>query len=321
MKVFITRKIPEEGISLLKNMFEVELHDSDEPISYESLLKGVKDASGLFCLLSDRIDKRIIESASKLKVIANYAAGYNNIDIETASLKGIYVTNTPDVLTETTADLAWALILSVARKIVESDQFLRSGKFKGWGPKLLLGNDVFGKTLGILGMGKIGTAVAKRGTGFSMDIIYHSPNRKLDSEKSTGAKYVPFDEFISRSDFLSLNLPLTKNSEHIISTNEFDKMKPSAFLINTARGPIVDEKALVSALKVGKIKGAGLDVFEFEPKIERELLSMKNVVLLPHIGSASEYTREKMSQISAESIIEVLTGKIPANCVNTGLLK
>jgi glyoxylate reductase len=318
MKVLVTRKIPKEGISKLEKACEVDVFDSDDPIPDDVLLSRVKDVSGILALLSDNIDKKVIQATTKLKIIANYAVGYNNIDVDEASKRGIYVTNTPDVLTETTADLVLVLILSISRRIVEADAFLRSGSFTGWAPTLLLGDDVYGKTLGILGMGKIGTAVAKRATGFDMKIIYHNrkPNKK--SEGITGAEYVTFERLIKESDFLSLNLPFSQESRYIISAKEFDMMNKSSYLINASRGPLVDEKALVKALKSGKIKGAGLDVFENEPKVENELLSMKNVILLPHIGSATENTRSKMAVMAATSITDALTGKTPRNCVNIG---
>ncbi|MBU1628277.1 D-glycerate dehydrogenase [bacterium] len=318
MKVFVTRRIPKKGISLLAEKFEMEIYDSDDPIPYDELLKGVKGSVGLLSLLSDKVDKNVMDAAPALKVIANYAVGYNNIDIEEATKRKIHVTNTPEVLTETTADLVWALILSVSRRIVEADKFMRKREFKGWAPNLFLGEDVYWQTLGILGMGKIGSAVAKRAKGFGMNIIYHDPQHKPYYEEETSAELVSFEELLTTSDFLSLNLPLTKENRHIISYKELDMMKRTAYLINTARGPIVDEKGLVQALKEGKIKGAGLDVYEDEPKVEEELLSMENVVLLPHIGSATGATRDKMAIMAAQSIVDVLSGRRPKHTVNMG---
>jgi len=317
VKVFVTRQIPQKGLEMLKARFEVEIGASDRNLSRREICEGTKDADALVCLLSDAIDEEILSGAKKLKIIANYAVGYNNINVEYAKEHGIFVTNTPGVLTETTADLTWALMLSVARRIVEADKFTRSGKFKGWEPELMLGSDVFGKTLGVIGAGRIGQAVMKRAIGFGMRVIYYSKSRlPLDIESNLNASYVSLEKLLKEADFVSLHVPLTKNTYHMIGEDQLSLMKRTAYLINTARGPVVDEEALVKFLKEKRIAGAALDVFENEPLLTPGLTELDNVVITPHIGSASKETREKMSVIVAENVIAALEGKIPPNCVN-----
>ncbi|HNU97114.1 MAG TPA: D-glycerate dehydrogenase [Candidatus Syntrophosphaera thermopropionivorans] len=314
-KLFITRYIPEEAIKRLEEVFEVEIFPENRAITHEELKEKVKDIDALICLLTDNIDHEIIEAASNLKCISVYAVGYNNIDVETATKHGIVICNTPGVLTETTADLAWALIMSCARRIVEADCFVREGKFQGWEPMLMLGNDIFGKTLGIIGMGRIGRAVANRALGFDMKVIYYDP--QVDPE-SLPSDYVSVDltTLCQNSDFISIHTPLTPETRHLIGEKEFNLMKPTAILINTARGPIIDEQTLISALKEHKIAGAGLDVYENEPVIPEELIKLSNVILLPHIGSASYETRTKMALLAAENAIAVIEGKNPPARVN-----
>ena len=314
-KLFITRYIPEEAIKRLEEVFEVEIFPENRAITHEELKEKVKDIDALICLLTDNIDHEIIEAASNLKCISVYAVGYNNIDVETATKHGIVICNTPGVLTETTADLAWALIMSCARRIVEADRFVREGKFQGWEPMLMLGNDIFGKTLGIIGMGRIGRAVAHRALGFDMKVIYYDP--QVDPE-SLPSDYVSVDltTLCQNSDFISIHTPLTPETRHLIGEKEFNLMKSTAILINTARGPIIDEQALISALKENKIAGAGLDVYENEPVIPEELIKLSNVILLPHIGSASYETRTKMALLAAENAIAVIEGKNPPARVN-----
>lgn len=317
MKVFVTRQIPQKGLEMLKARFEVEIGASDRNLSRREICEGTKDADALVCLLSDAIDEEILSGAKELKIIANYAVGYNNINVEYAKEHGIFVTNTPGVLTETTADLTWALMLSVARRIVEADKFTRSGKFKGWEPELMLGSDIFGKTLGVIGAGRIGQAVMKRAIGFGMRVIYYSKSRlPLDIESNLNASYVSLEKLLKEADFVSLHVPLTKNTYHMIGEDQLSLMKRTAYLINTARGPVVDEEALVKFLKEKRIAGAALDVFENEPLLTPGLTELDNVVITPHIGSASKETREKMSVIVAENVIAALEGKIPPNCVN-----
>ena len=314
-KLFITRYIPEPAIKRLEEVFEVEIFPENRAITHEELKEKVKDIDALICLLTDNIDHEIIEAASNLKCISVYAVGYNNIDVETATKHSIVICNTPGVLTETTADLAWALIMSCARRIVEADRFVREGKFQGWEPMLMLGNDIFGKTLGIIGMGRIGRAVAHRALGFDMKVIYYDP--QVDPE-SLPSDYVSVDltTLCQNSDFISIHTPLTPETRHLIGEKEFNLMKPTAILINTARGPIIDEQTLISALKEHKIAGAGLDVYENEPVIPEELIKLSNVILLPHIGSASYETRTKMALLAAENAIAVIEGKNPPARVN-----
>ncbi|MEN3008594.1 glyoxylate reductase [Pseudothermotoga sp.] len=322
-KVFVTRKILEEGLNMLREKFDVEVSDYDGVIPRKMLLEKVKGVDAILSLLTDAIDAEVMDAAGpNLKIVANYAVGYNNIDVEEATKRGILVTNTPGVLTETTADLAWALMMAIARRIVEADRFVREGKFRGWEPMLLLGTDVYGATLGIVGFGRIGQAMARRALGFGMKVLYHDNARVPEQiEKELKATYVDLPTLLKESDFVSLHVPLTKETHHLIGEKELKMMKKGAYLINTARGPVVDEKALVKALKEGWIKGAALDVFENEPEVEPELLKLDSVVLAPHIASASYATRSKMSIMAAENIIKALNGEVPPNLVNPEVLQ
>ncbi|HPA45860.1 MAG TPA: D-glycerate dehydrogenase [bacterium] len=316
-KVLVTRRIPEPGLEILRAHCEVELFPHDRNMTREELLAAVKEKDGLLSLLTDRIDAGLFDAAPKLRAVANCAVGFNNIDLAAATARGIPATNTPGVLTDTTADLTWALIMSAARRIAEADRFTRAGKFDGWGPMMMLGGDIHGKTLGIVGMGRIGQAVAKRAGGFHMRILY-SDSVMLDpaTAQSLPVALVDFETLLEQSDFVTLHVPLNDQTYHLIGEKEFALMKPTAYLINTSRGPVVDEKALVKALQDCKIAGAGLDVFEHEPQIEPELLQMENVVLLPHIGSASFETRARMAIMAAENLVAALRGERPPNCVN-----
>lgn len=314
--VYVTRPIPEPGIELLKKHCEVEVNPIDELISKEQIIEKVKDRDALLCLLTDKIDCDVIKAGNKLKIIANYAVGYDNIDVACATEHGIYVSNTPGVLTETTADMAWALMFAVARRIVEADKFTRAGKFKGWSATLFLGSDIYGKTLGIVGVGRIGAAVAKRAKGFNMKVLYTDVRRNYEIEQEVGAVKVDMDTLLKESDFVSLHVPLMPETRHLIGRRSLAMMKPTAYLINTSRGPVVDELALVEALKNKVIAGAGLDVYEWEPNITPELLELDNVVLAPHIASATNETRTKMAIMAAENIIAALEGKTPPNAVN-----
>ncbi|MEN3043124.1 MAG: D-glycerate dehydrogenase [Fervidobacterium sp.] len=316
MKVFVSYAIPEKGIEMLRKKFDVFVHEKEEFLSKEEMIQMCKDADAIISQLRDPIDAEFIESLGNTKIIANYAVGYNNIDVQAAIKRGIYVTHTPGVLTEATADIAFALLLAVARKIVQADKFVRDGKFVGWKPKLFLGYELYGKTLGIIGMGRIGQAVARRALGFGMRIIYYNRNRLPEqTEKIYDAKYVPLDELVQISDFISIHTPLTNETYHLLDKEKIMKMKPNAIIINTARGPVVDEQALYNALRDGKIAGAGFDVYENEPLLTPGLEKLDNVVLLPHIGSATYETREKMSEMVALNVIEALEGKIPPNLV------
>jgi glyoxylate reductase len=306
-KVFITRKIPSAGIELLyEKGYDVDVHVKDSPLDEKIFINKIKYIDALIPLLSDKIDKRLIDQAPNLKVIANYAAGYNNIDVKYARSKKIEVTNTPDVLTSATADLTWALILSLSKRVVEGDRFLREGKFKGWAPLLMLGGDVTGKTLGIIGAGRIGQAVARRAKGFDMTVLYASSARIAAFEDETNSTMINLEELLSRSDYISIHCPLTEDTHHLINAGNINQIKQGAYLINTARGPVVEEKALADALVKGRLSGAGLDVYEFEPRVTKELLALKNVVLLPHVGSATLETRSEMARIAARNVIAVL---------------
>ncbi len=317
-QVLLTHRLPQPGIELLEKHVDLSINPLDVPMSRQDMIMGIKDKDGLICLLNDKVDAEVIDAAKHLKIIANYAVGYNNIDVQAATKRKIPVTNTPGVLTETTADLTFALILSAARRIVEADRYLREGKFKGWAPMLMLGDDVYHKTLGIIGFGRIGRAVAQRAKGFHMKIIYYEPVRlSHDIEKEYSAEYRSLDDLLKESDFMTIHTLLVESTHHLISGKEFSLMKKTAYIINTARGPIVDEKALVKALKERMIAGCALDVFEKEPEVEKELIAMPNTVLTPHIGSASIETRTKMAMMVAENIITVLVqkGRAP-NVVN-----
>ena len=313
--LFLTRRIPEPAIKRLEEKFTLKINPYNRALTHQELIEGVKDAEALICLLTDNIDKEVISAAPKLKVISSYAVGYNNIEVEYATQLGIAVCNTPGVLTETTADLTWALILATCRRISESERFLRKGNFKGWEPMLMLGLDVYGKTLGIIGMGRIGQAVAKRATGFEMRIIYYNDS-SLSQTLAFEAREVTLKTLLQEADIITLHLPLTKETFHLISKEEFALMKESAVLINTSRGAVIEEKELIKALKTKRIFAAGLDVYENEPDIPQELLALENVVLLPHIGSASIETRTKMALLAAENAIAVMEGKEPPAKVN-----
>jgi len=321
MKIFVTRKIPEPGLDFLRKYHEIEVNPQGRVISKKEIIQGLKGKDGLLCLLTDIIDKEIIESEPNLKMIANYAVGYNNIDVKTATKHKIPVSNTPDVLTDTTAEMAWALLFSVARRIVEADRFTRQGKFKGWAPMLMHGQDVTGKTLGVIGTGRIGTAFALKSKGFKMNILYYDQVKNKKIEEELFAKKVELDRLLKESDFISLHVPLLPATHHLIGEKQLKMMKKTSILINTSRGPIVDEQALVKALKNNWIFGAGLDVYEHEPQINKELLKLDNVILQPHSASATTETRTKMAIIAAENIITGLKGEIPPNCINPEIFK
>lgn len=320
--ILVTRQIPEAGLEILrKNFKNVIVNTKDKNLTHDELKKKVKGIDAILCLLSDKIDAEVISNMDKCKVISNYAVGFNNIDIDEATKRGIIVTNTPGVLTDATADLTWALILAVTRRVVEADKFLRKGKFKGWKPTLLLGTELAGKTLGIIGAGRIGTAVGLRAKGFKMKVLYFNINRNETLEEEVGAKKVSLETLLKNSDIITLHVPLTPKTKHLIGEKEINLMKKTAYLINTSRGEVVDEKALIKALKNGRIAGAGLDVFEQEPFVPKELIELDNVVLTPHIGSATLEARTKMAIVASENIVKVLSGKIPANVVNSEVLK
>jgi glyoxylate reductase len=315
-RVYITRPIQDEAIVLLKENFDVTMNHEDRVVDRDELMGAVENVDALLCLINDNVDREIINRAAGVKIIANYGVGYNNIDVREASRKGIIVTNTPDVLTDATADLAWGLLLAAARRIVESDRFTREGKYKSWSPTLLLGRSVAGKTLGIIGAGRIGKAVAKRSIGFDMKVLYHNRNRDDNMEKEFNAEWTDMETLIRKADFISLHVPLTDQTHHMIGAREFETMKDTAILINTSRGPVVDEKALVNALRQRLIWGAGLDVYEREPQIEEGLNDLDNVVLASHIGSATVEARTSMAMMAARNILSVLNGGQPLTPVN-----
>lgn len=321
MNVFITANLPGKSVELLKKNFHVEVFPEECSPTQDEILQGAEDAHALITMVADRIDKNIIDACPNLTVISNCGVGYENIDVSYATRKGIFVTNTPGVLTETTADLVWALIFSVARRAVEGDSFVREGRFVGWRPALLLGVNVYGKTLGIYGMGRIGTAVARRAIGFNMRVIYHNRKKNEEAERETGAKHVDFPTLLAESDFIVITAPLNEESRGRFGLEEFQNMKRSSVLVNVGRGQIVKEKELAHALKEGIIWGAGLDVYEREPIVEEALLNLTNVVLLPHLGSASRETRERMAYMAVESVVQTLSGKTPRNLVNPRAIK
>lgn len=319
--VYITRKVPEHTIIELQKIAEVKMWEKEEePVPRQILLEEAKKADALLTMLSDAIDEEVFEAGQNLKVVANLAVGFDNIDVESATKKGITICNTPDVLTDTTADLAFILMLTVARRIGEAAQLVRSGNWKSWSPYFMAGTDVHHKTLGIIGMGSIGEAVAKRALGFDMKVIYHNRNRKADVEAKLGVDYSSFDDLIIESDFVLCLTPLTEETRGMFTKDIFKKMKNSAIFINAARGPVAVEEDLIEALTVGEIAGAGLDVYDHEPiSPDHPLVNLKNVVALPHIGSASVETRTAMIDLCCKNIESVLKSEIPKTAVNKEL--
>ena len=297
---------------------EVKVSPEGRALTEAELVESVKDIEGLLCLLTDRIDSDLMDAAGpQLKVISNYAVGYDNIDIEAATDRGIVVANTPsEAVNESVAEHTWALILALANRIVEADEFVRQEKFKGWEPDLFLGMDLIGKTLGIIGLGRIGTMVARRAQGWKMNVIYFKRTRDLQCEKEMGVLYCPLDEVFAKSDFVSLHVPLTDETHHLINKETLAKMKKGAYLINTARGAVVDEKDLIKSLKAGHLGGAALDVFEDEKNISKDLLKMPNTITTPHIASGTFEARKKMGEMATEALEFALSGKEPLNIVN-----
>jgi glyoxylate reductase len=324
VKIFATRRIPDAGLDLLKRTGEVEIavDASDQLVPRDRILDGISRADVLVSLLTEPIDRGVLEAGDKLLGVANYAVGFNNVDVAAATELGIPVTNTPGVLTDTTADLAWALLLAAARNIVPADRYMREGRYKLWGPSLFLGGDVSPggegrrKVLGIIGFGRIGQAVFRRSTGFDMRVLAFDPPMREVIEKTEGVEYAEMDRLLEESDFITIHTDLNPSTRHLLSRSAFEKMKPTAYLVNTARGPIVDEKALVEALREGRIAGAGLDVFEDEPAMAEGLKDLDNVVVLPHIASASRDTRNKMARMCAENAAAHARRERAPNCVN-----
>jgi glyoxylate reductase len=316
--IFVTRKIPDPRLEMIQDEFQVEIWPDDLPPPYKILLEKVPDLDGLLCLLTDQIDRNLIQAAgSSLKVISQMAVGYDNIDISAATERGIPVGHTPGVLTDATADFTWTLLMSAARRIVEADQFTRQGRWVTWGPTLLMGADVAGATLGIIGLGRIGQAVAKRASGFGMQVLYYDPKRVRDAEKTLGIEYSEFDELLRQSDFVSIHTWLSEDTYHLFGEEQFKLMKSSAILINSARGPIVDPAALFTALTEGQIAYAALDVTEPEPiPADDPLLALDNIVIAPHIASASLYARTKMATMAVDNLIAGLKGEKIPHCIN-----
>lgn len=321
-RILITRTLPREALALAQARASVDLHAGPEPLTKGELTARLRDKEGIVCLITDTIDAEVLAGAPGLKVVANVAVGFNNIDVAAATARGIVVTNTPDVLTETTADFAWALLMATARRVVEADQYVRAGKFTRWELMVLLGADVHGKTLGILGFGRIGRAMARRARGFGMRVLYNDAVRAdAATERELGATFVDKPTLLKESDFVTLHTPLSPETRHLIGAPELRLMKETAYLINAARGPVVHEAQLVQALKEGGIAGAGLDVYEEEPKVLPALLALPNVVLAPHIASASHETRIKMGTLAVENCLAVLEGRTPPTPVNPQVLR
>jgi glyoxylate reductase len=322
-KVYVTRELPERGLRIIQEHFDAEVWREYHPPPKPIIIEKARDVDALAPLLSDKIDAEVFDAAPKLKIVAQMAVGFDNIDIKEATKRGIYVTNTPEVLTETTADFAWTLIMAVARRIVEADKYVRTGQWKvGWHPSMLQGKDVHSSTIGIVGAGRIGSALARRAKGFNTKILYYDVTPRPELEKEVGAKRVDLDTLFKEADFVSVHVPLMKQTHHFVNAEKLKLMKKTAYLINTSRGPIVDEKALYDALKEGRISGAGLDVFEQEPTpLSNPLLGLSNVVVAPHISSASYETRSRMAEMVAENLVAFFGGKTPPNLVNPEVIQ
>jgi len=316
-RVLVTREVFDETLDYLRAHCEVIDNQKDVPYAPEALAAALADCEGLMCALTDKVDAALLARAPRLKAVANIAVGYNNIDVPACTTRGVMATNTPGVLDDSTADLAWALMLGTARRITEVERRIRAGEWTGWRLKQWLGVDVHHATLGIVGMGRIGQAIARRALGFEMKVVYH--NRKSiapELERKCNAAYVSLDELLSQSDFIVLQVPYTPETHHLIGAVQLKKMKPSAILINSTRGGVVDDAALVAALKGGTIRGAGLDVYENEPKLHPDFLKLDNVVLAPHVGSSTEATRKAMAMLAAQNLVAALEGRTPPNLVN-----
>jgi glyoxylate reductase len=318
-KVYVTRMIPQAGIELLRQTCDVEVNPEDRPLTREELLGNVRGRQGVMGLLTDRIDAAFFDAAKQIKGYANYAVGFDNIDLEEATKRKVPVTNTPDVLTDATAEMAWALLFAVTRRVVESDRVMRSGTWKGWGPLQFIGGDVTGKALGILGPGRIGTAMAIMSKGFKMKVLYTGASAEETNpvlEKELGATRVDFEKLLESSDFISIHVPLNPQTRHLFDARAFARMKKTAFLINTARGPVIKESDLAEALTTGEIAGAGLDVYEFEPKMAQGLAGLDNVVTAAHTGSATVSARKNMALLAAKNLLAMVEGKRPPTCLN-----
>jgi glyoxylate reductase len=314
--VYVTRLIPVAGLTLLRESCNVEINPEDRPLTREELLKNVKGRDGVISLLTDRIDGEVMDAAKGVKGFANYAVGFDNIVVPEATKRKLPVSNTPGVLTDATAEMAWALLFAIARRVVESDQFMRTGRWAGWGPLQYIGGDMTGKTLGIAGAGRIGTAMALKSKGFAMKVLYTDEIANPVLEKELGAKKVSFEELLRESDYVSVHVPLMASTRHLFNAKVFEMMKPTAYLINTSRGPVINEAELVEALKKNVIAGAALDVYEYEPKMVPGLAELVNVVVTPHTASATKETRTNMSLKAATNLLAMLKGERPPDCLN-----
>lgn len=319
--VFVSRQIPKAGLDLLRKHCDVNVWPHDRAPTTKELIANCRDKDALVCLLTEKIDAAVLAAAPRLRIVANVAVGFDNLDVAAGTAAGVIMTNTPGVLDETTADLAFALLMATARRIAEGDRLVRSGTWMGWDIMQLLGHDVHHAKLGIVGFGRIGRGMARRARGFAMEVSYHDAQRvPAGVEQELSAKFVPFEQLLRESDFISVHVPLMPETHHLIDARALRMMKPTAILINTSRGPVIDEAALVAALRDGAIAGAGLDVYEHEPKLTSGLAALPNVVLLPHIGSASIATRGKMAEIAAQNVIAFFEGRTPPTALNPQVL-
>jgi gluconate 2-dehydrogenase len=316
-RILVTREVFDETIEYLSQHCDVESNQDDVALAPEALRQRLRDKRGVMCCLTDRIDAALLAESPQLRVVANIAVGYNNIDVAACTARGVMATNTPGILDDSTADLAWALMLATARRLTEVEGYIRGGEWTGWRLKQWLGVDVHHATLGIVGMGRIGQVIARRAAGFDMRVVYHNRKRLApDIEQRLNATYVTMDELLRQSDFLVLQVPYSPETHHLIGAAELKRMKPTAILVNSTRGGVVDDAALVDALKAGTIRAAGLDVFENEPRLHPGFLGLRNVVLAPHIGSSTEATRRAMAMTAAKNLVAALTGAVPPNLLN-----
>ena len=321
-RIFVPNRINEEVIQFLQQFGDVDYRAKEELISEEEFLDGLRKATALLCYSRQKINSKVLEQAPLLKIVSNIAVGYDNLDLEELTKRGIMATNTPGVLTETTADLTFSILMAAARRVTEADHYVKSGQWKEWFPSLMLGKDVYGATIGIIGMGRIGEAVARRAKGFDMEILYYNRSRKLDAEEKLGARYVSLEELLQKSDYVVVLIPLTAETQKFIGAKEIALMKKDAILVNASRGATIDEPALIQALQEKRIAGAALDVYEKEPvDPKNSLLKMANVVTLPHIGSATRETRAKMAMKAARNVVAAIKGEIPENLLNREVLQ
>lgn len=323
LRIYVTRQLPERGLKIIKKYFDTEVWPEYAPPPKKTIIEMAKNVDALATLLSDKIDAEVFDAAPKLKIVAQLAVGFDNINVQEATKRGIYVTNTPEVLTDTTADFAWALLMAVARRVVEADRYVRKGQWKvSWHPDMMAGRDVHGAIIGIVGAGRIGYAMAKRAKGFDMKILFYDVIPRPEMERDFAARRMDLDVLLKEADFVSIHVPLMKETHHLMNEQKLRVMKKTAYLINNSRGPVVDEKALYKALKEGWIAGAGLDVFEQEPiPMDSPLLKLDNVVVAPHISSASLETRSKMAEMVADNLVSFFEGKKPPNLVNPDVMK